>query len=114
MLLLQLVGDRVALAVDRAHGEAAEQEARERAEAALARAQASEARMTERAARITMCIAATPMAIDGLTQLSTLRESTNTLRLVTGVLGGIAFALWALTAVERHVPSATESARSSS
>jgi uncharacterized membrane protein len=70
--------------------------------------------MSERAARIAMAIAATPLAIDGLTQLTTLRESTNTLRLITGVLGGIGFALWALTAVERHVPSAAESARSSS
>ena len=70
--------------------------------------------MSERAARIAMCIAATPMAIDGLTQLTTLRESTNTLRLVTGVLGGIGFALWALTAVERHTASAAESVRSSS
>lgn len=58
--------------------------------------------MSERAARILMTIAATPLAIDGLTQLTTLRESTNTLRLITGVLGGIGFALWALTAVERH------------
>ena len=37
-----------------------------------------------------------PLGIDGLTQLTTLRESTNTLRIVTGVLAGIAFALWAL------------------
>jgi len=70
--------------------------------------------MSERAARIGMAIAATPLAIDGLTQLTTLRESTNTLRLITGVLGGIGFALWALTAVERHTPGATESVRSSS
>jgi uncharacterized membrane protein len=70
--------------------------------------------MSERAARMAMAIAATPLAIDGLTQLTTLRESTNALRLITGVLGGIGFALWALTAVERHTPGATESARSSS
>ncbi len=70
--------------------------------------------MSERAARIVMMAAATPLAIDGLTQLSTLRESTNTLRIVTGILGGIGFALWALTAVERNAPNATESVRSSS
>ncbi len=70
--------------------------------------------MSERAARIVMIIAASPLAVDGLTQLTTLRESTNTLRLVTGVLGGIGFTLWALTSVERHRASATESVRSSS
>ena len=70
--------------------------------------------MRERAARIVMMAMATPLAIDGLTQLTTLRESTNTLRIVTGILGGIGFALWALTSVERHAPAATESVRSSS
>lgn len=70
--------------------------------------------MTERTARVAMMVAAAPLAIDGLTQLTTLRESTNTLRIVTGIVGGIGFALWALTAVERHVPSAPESVRSSS
>ena len=70
--------------------------------------------MRERAARILMMALATPLAIDGLTQLTTLRESTNTLRIVTGILGGIGFALWALTSVERHTPRATESVRSSS
>ncbi|HZC77010.1 MAG TPA: PAS domain S-box protein, partial [Ktedonobacterales bacterium] len=50
--LLQLVGDRVALAVDRARLYAAEQDARQRAEAALTRAQASEARASERAEQL--------------------------------------------------------------
>jgi uncharacterized membrane protein len=68
----------------------------------------------ERAARIAMFAAATPLGIDGLTQLTTLRESTNALRIATGLAAGIGFALWALTAVERHVPSAAESARTSS
>jgi uncharacterized membrane protein len=70
--------------------------------------------MSERAARLGMMIAATPLGIDGLTQLTTLRESTNTLRMITGLVGGIGFALWALTAVERHAPPAAESVRSSS
>src|SRR5258708_25697867 len=50
--LLQRAGDRVALAIDRARLYAAEQDARQRAEAALARAQASEAQATERAERL--------------------------------------------------------------
>src|SRR5260221_9643142 len=50
--LLQRAADRVALAIDRAHLYAAEQDARQRAEAALARAQASEVQATERAERL--------------------------------------------------------------
>src|SRR5260221_147811 len=50
--LLQRAADRVALAVDRAHLYAAEQDARQCAEAALARAQASEAQATERAEQL--------------------------------------------------------------
>jgi signal transduction histidine kinase len=50
--LLQLVGDRVALAIDRARLYAAEQDARRRAEAALARATAGEMQAAERAERL--------------------------------------------------------------
>jgi PAS domain S-box-containing protein len=50
--LLQLVGDRVALAIDRADLYAAEQDARQRAEAEAAQATASEARAAERAERL--------------------------------------------------------------
>src|SRR5258708_6902551 len=50
--LLQRAADRVALAIDRARLYAAEQDARQCAEAALARAQASEAQATERAERL--------------------------------------------------------------
>jgi len=46
--------------------------------------------------------AVTPLAIDGLTQLTGLRESTNPLRLATGVIAGLAFGLWILSAVERR------------
>jgi uncharacterized membrane protein len=45
------------------------------------------------------CLA--PLALDGLTQLSGLRESTNPLRLATGAIAGLAFGLWVLSAVER-------------
>jgi uncharacterized membrane protein len=60
-------------------------------------------RMTEFAARVMLLIAVTPLAVDGLTQLVRLRESTNALRMATGLVAGIAFGLWAITAVESHV-----------
>jgi uncharacterized membrane protein len=56
----------------------------------------------ERAMRIAAFVAVTPLAIDGLTQLARLRESTNPLRLATGLVAGFAFGLWILTAVERR------------
>jgi uncharacterized membrane protein len=60
-------------------------------------------RMSELAARVTLLIAVTPLAVDGLTQLARLRHSTNALRMATGLSAGIAFGLWAITAVESHV-----------
>ncbi len=62
-------------------------------------------RLKEVAARWLLGIAALPMLIDGLTQLAKLRESTNSLRVETGLVVGIAFAFWALNAVESHVLS---------
>jgi uncharacterized membrane protein len=59
-------------------------------------------RITERVARIVLCVAAVPMAIDGFTQLAKLRVSTNTLRIETGLVIGIAFGVWALSAIENH------------
>ncbi len=59
-------------------------------------------RVTERVARIVLCAAAVPMAIDGFTQLAKLRVSTNTLRIETGLVLGIAFGVWALSAIENH------------
>lgn len=56
----------------------------------------------ERAARWTLFIASTPMAVDGITQLVRLRESTNSLRLFTGGLAGLAFGYWVLSATERR------------
>jgi uncharacterized membrane protein len=55
-------------------------------------------RMSEMAARAVAIAAALPMALDGGTQLIRLRESTNDLRVVTGLAAGIALALWLLTA----------------
>jgi uncharacterized membrane protein len=61
-------------------------------------------RIKERLARIIVFAAAVPMAIDGLTQLARLRVSTNPLRMETGLILGIAFGFWALSAVENHSP----------
>lgn len=60
-------------------------------------------RLTERGARLLLLAAVVPLGVDGLTQLVRLRESTNGIRSATGVLAGIAFGLWAITAVESHV-----------
>ena len=62
-------------------------------------------RLRERAARILLAVALAPMAVDGLTQLVRLRESTNTLRMVTGLIAGTAFALWVLAAAASSEPS---------
>jgi uncharacterized membrane protein len=59
-------------------------------------------RLGERLARMILYAAAIPMAIDGFTQLANLRLSTNTLRIETGLLVGIAFGVWALSAIEDH------------
>ena len=56
----------------------------------------------EKVMRVVAFVAVTPLAIDGLTQLAGLRESTNTLRIATGLIAGIAFGMWILSAVERR------------
>ncbi|MGZ8868910.1 MAG: DUF2085 domain-containing protein [Thermoanaerobaculia bacterium] len=58
--------------------------------------------LRERVMRVVAFVAVTPLAIDGLTQLSGLRESTNELRVTTGIVAGFAFGLWILSAVERR------------
>lgn len=58
--------------------------------------------LSERAMRVTLFVAAMPLAIDGLTQLAGLRESTNPLRLATGLIAGLCFGLWVLCAVEHR------------
>ncbi len=59
-------------------------------------------RITERVARLILYAALIPMGIDGLSQLARLRLSTNPLRIETGLLVGVAFGLWALSAIENH------------
>jgi uncharacterized membrane protein len=58
--------------------------------------------LRERVMRGVAFAAVTPLALDGLTQLTGMRESTNPLRLATGVIAGLAFGLWILSAVERR------------
>ena len=53
--------------------------------------------------------AVVPLAIDGLTQLAGLRESTNELRIATGIVAGLAFGMWVLSAVERTGPALVRS-----
>jgi uncharacterized membrane protein len=55
-------------------------------------------RIRETTARIVVAVALAPLGIDGLTQLAHLRESTNALRVATGLVAGMAIALWILTA----------------
>jgi uncharacterized membrane protein len=57
--------------------------------------------LRERVMRHVAFAAVVPLALDGLTQLAQFRESTNELRLTTGVIAGFAFGLWILSAVER-------------
>ena len=59
-------------------------------------------RMKESIARMVLYASLVPMAIDGFTQLAGLRLSTNPLRVETGLLAGVAFGVWALSAMENH------------
>lgn len=58
--------------------------------------------LRERVMRGVAFAAVLPLALDGLTQLAGLRESTNELRIATGIVAGLAFGLWILSAVERR------------
>jgi len=55
---------------------------------------------SERAMRIALFVATTPLFIDGVTQALRFRESTNQLRLATGLTTGVMLGLWALVAIE--------------
>jgi uncharacterized membrane protein len=65
--------------------------------------------LRERVMRSVAIAAVIPLAIDGLTQLARLRESNNSLRLATGLMAGMAFGLWALSAIERREEPVTAS-----
>lgn len=58
--------------------------------------------VSERVMRLVAFAAVTPLALDGFTQLFGLRESTNPLRLATGLAAGLAFGIWILSAIERR------------
>ena len=58
--------------------------------------------LRERTMRVIALIAILPLGIDGVTQLLGFRESVNPLRIATGVIAGMAFGLWILSAVERR------------
>ncbi len=58
--------------------------------------------VSAKAMRNVSIVAVMPLAIDGLTQLTGLRESTNPLRVATGLIAGLAFGLWILSAVEQR------------
>jgi uncharacterized membrane protein len=57
--------------------------------------------MRENVLRIVMYAAVLPLAVDGITQLTHLRESTNALRFGTGIIAGLAFGMWVLSAIEK-------------
>ncbi|HEX2835592.1 MAG TPA: DUF2085 domain-containing protein [Thermoanaerobaculia bacterium] len=65
--------------------------------------------LRERVMRKVAIAAIAPLAIDGLTQLTGLRESTNALRMATGLIAGLAFGLWVLSAIERRGETAAAS-----
>jgi uncharacterized membrane protein len=57
--------------------------------------------MNEQVLRVILFVSVLPLALDGITQLLHYRESTNALRSGTGLLVGLAFGMWALSAIER-------------
>jgi uncharacterized membrane protein len=58
--------------------------------------------LRERILRVALFIATAPLAIDGVTQAFGWRESTNSLRLATGITCAFVFGLWALSGVEHR------------
>ncbi|MFL6247679.1 MAG: DUF2085 domain-containing protein [Thermoanaerobaculia bacterium] len=58
--------------------------------------------LRERTMRVIAFIAIVPLGLDGVTQLLGFRESVNPLRVATGLIAGMAFGLWILSAVERR------------
>ena len=64
--------------------------------------------ISERVMRFVAVASLLPLAIDGLTQLARLRESTNGLRFATGIVAGLALGMWALSAIEKRDHRAVE------
>ncbi|HWW61747.1 MAG TPA: DUF2085 domain-containing protein [Thermoanaerobaculia bacterium] len=62
--------------------------------------------ISERLLRKLAWIGAIPIFVDGVTQALRLRESTNGLRVATGLVAGFAFGMWILSAIEQHVHTA--------
>lgn len=58
--------------------------------------------LEERTLRVAMYLAALPMAVDGITQALGFRESTNELRIATGLTAAALFGIWVVTAVEKR------------
>ncbi len=58
--------------------------------------------LRERVMRPIALLAIVPLGLDGFSQLLGLRESVNPLRVATGIVAGLAFGLWILSAVERR------------
>ena len=56
--------------------------------------------LRERTMRVIALLAIVPLGLDGVTQLLGFRESVNPLRVATGLIAGMAFGLWILSAVE--------------
>jgi uncharacterized membrane protein len=63
------------------------------------------ARVRVSIAKVLLIASSIAMAIDGLTQVAGLRESTNPLRIATGLAVGIAFGIWALATMEKSAES---------
>ncbi len=58
--------------------------------------------ISERVMRVVMYVAVIPLAVDGITQALRLRESTNGLRIATGIAAGLTFGWWVMSALERR------------
>jgi uncharacterized membrane protein len=56
----------------------------------------------EKVLRWILYLAVVPLAIDGVSQGLGLRESTNDLRVATGLAAGFAFGMWVLSTIERR------------
>lgn len=65
--------------------------------------------VTTRFAAMALLIAAAVLAVDGVSQATGLRESTNWLRIVTGLAAGTTFGMWVLSAIEHRDDAAVAS-----